>query len=149
MEALCIYNIICKMRPKGLIHAITSGHLLQHFTSRTIIVTLFVPAQTHETVHLLWCPVFVVTLPPVVSSFRCDTAGGGISVEWLIFYEDDPLWDGAGCGKYSTCCDFNSPPWFRKEISSPISDDIEMRLCADEDRADEDINFETLDIYVQ
>ena len=92
--------------------------------------------------------------PPVVPSFVgkdyfCDTAARGNSVEWLMFYEDDPLWDGAGCGQYSTCCDFNSPPWFRKEISPPISDDIELRLCTATDRADVDINFETLDIYVQ
>ena len=51
--------------------------------------------------------------------------------------------------EYNTCCDWNSPPWFRKEISPPTSDDIEMRLCASEDRGNEDINFETLEIYVQ
>ena len=92
--------------------------------------------------------------PPAVPSFVgndyfCDTASDGILFQWLIFYEDDPLWDGAGCGQYSTCCDFNSPPWFRKEISPPISDDIELRLCTSWDRAHADINFETLEIYVQ
>ena len=36
-----------------------------------------------------------------------------------------------------------------KNLSSPTSDDIEVRLCADEPRDNEDINFETLELYVQ
>ena len=41
----------------------------------------------------------------------------------------------------STCCFLNSPPWFLKELT-PTSDDIEMRLCADQPRYDEDSTFE-------
>ena len=90
--------------------------------------------------------------PPLVPDFVgndyfCDT--GSENYFQFIFYGDNPLWDGAGCGQYSTCCDWNSPPWFRKEISPPLSDDIEVRLCADEGRVSEGINFETLEIYVQ
>ena len=29
------------------------------------------------------------------------------------------------------------------------SDDIEMRLCSDQDRNDEDITFEIIELYVQ
>ena len=79
--------------------------------------------------------------------YFCDTASKGF--HQYIFYEDDPLWDGAGCGKVNTCCSWNSPPWFRKQLPTPTSDDIEMRLCANEFRNNEDITFETLDIYVQ
>ena len=89
--------------------------------------------------------------PPVPSlvgnDYFCDT--GSANRYQYIFYGDDPLWDGAGCGQYSTCCSFNSPPWFRKQLTATTSDDIEMRLCADEDRVNEDINFETLELYVQ
>ena len=92
------------------------------------------------------------TPPPPVPSFVgddyfCDS-GSGNSYE-NIFYGDDPLWDGAGCGPYSTCCDWNSPPWFKKEISPPTSDDIEIRLCTNQNSIDEDINFEVLELYVQ
>ena len=83
----------------------------------------------------------------VGDDYFCDT-GSENSYEY-IFYGDDPLWDGAGCGEHNTCCDFNSPPWFKKEISSPTSDDIEIRLCADGSFDDEDINFEILELYVQ
>ena len=90
--------------------------------------------------------------PPAVPSFVgqdyfCDT-GSENSFQY-IFYGDDPLWEGAGCGQFNTCCSFNSPPWFLKEISPPKNDDIEMRLCADQTRNDEDITFETLELYVQ
>ena len=90
--------------------------------------------------------------PPEVPDFVghdyfCDTGNEGT---WqFTFYGDDPLWDGAGCGPYNTCCSWNSPPWFLKNISPPTSDDIEMRLCTNQLRSNEDINFESLEIYVQ
>ena len=90
--------------------------------------------------------------PPAVPDFVghdyfCDT--GSENHYQFIFYGDDPLWDGAGCGQFNTCCSWNSPPWFLKNISPPTSDDIEMRLCADTPGSDEDINFESLEIHVQ
>ena len=45
------------------------------------------------------------------------------------FYPDDPLWDGMGCSSSSTCCSFNNPPHFTKQLSSPTTDDIEARIC--------------------
>ena len=36
-----------------------------------------------------------------------------------------------------------------KELSSPISDDIEMRVCCDEIRANEDIAMSSVEIYVE
>ena len=88
------------------------------------------------------------SVPPFVANdYFCDT--GNPNRFEFTFFRDDPLWDGAGCGEYNTCCDWNSPPWFRKEISPPTRDDIEIRLCADQARNDEDINFEILELYVQ
>ena len=86
-------------------------------------------------------------VPPFVGhDYFCDT--GSENHFQHIFYGDDPLWDGEGCGPYNTCCSWNNPPWFMKEIS-PTTDDIEMRLCADSPRSDEDVTFESLEIYVQ
>ena len=48
---------------------------------------------------------------------------------WNEVYTEDPLWDGSGCGPTSSCCTFNSPPWFCKELPQPTTDDIELRLC--------------------
>ena len=65
------------------------------------------------------------------------------------FYPEDPLWDGQGCGANNTCCTFNRPPWFMKQLSSATTDDIEMRVCADEYRSNEDIAIESVELYVQ
>ena len=65
------------------------------------------------------------------------------------FHPNNPLWDGQGCGRLNTCCSFNNPPWFMKELSSSTSDDIEMSLCADEARSNEDVPVEVIELYVQ
>ena len=42
------------------------------------------------------------------------------------FYAADPLWDGQGCGPTSTCCTFNNPPWFCKQLPQSTNADLEM-----------------------
>ena len=89
------------------------------------------------------------TLPPsfVGNDYFCDT--GSSSRYARIFYSDDPLWDGAGCGPQSTCCSFNNPPWFYKQLPQPTTDDIEMRVCRSTNSSNEDISIEMFDIYIQ
>ena len=67
----------------------------------------------------------------------------------LIFYPDDPLWDGQGCGGTSTCCSFNNPPWFCKQLPQSSTDDIELRLCSDSDIVDEDTPIEMVEIFIK
>ena len=64
------------------------------------------------------------------------------------FYYEDPLWDGKGCGNVSTCCDFNSPPWFCKQLPQPTTDDIELRLCGDGRSSNEDTPLELVELFV-
>ena len=114
-------------------------------------------AALHEvTTVYLWnlCPctnihnTVTISIPPYVGNdYFCDTASEGYFQ--FRFYPNDPLWDGQGCGRLNTCCSFSNPPWFMKELPSSTSEDIEMRLCADQSRTDEDINFETVELYVQ
>ena len=61
------------------------------------------------------------TPPPefVGNDYFCDTGSSDFSSS--IFYSDDPLWDGAGCGPQSTCCSFNNPPWFYKQLPQPTT----------------------------
>ena len=89
-----------------------------------------------------------IPIPSFVGSdYFCDTASSQ-NFEFR-FYPDNPLWDGQGCGPLNTCCSFNHPPWFMKQLPASTQDDIEIRLCADEVRSNEDIVFETLNLYVQ
>ena len=88
------------------------------------------------------------TPPPafVGEDFFCDT-GSERRVMDHYFYGDDTLWDGAGCGPLNSCCSFNDPPWFYKQLPQLTTDDIEMRACRSE--AGEDIAIETVEIYIQ
>ena len=90
---------------------------------------------------------FDADIPPFVGQdYFCDTANRN-SIRFT-FFPDDPLWDGEGCGPISTCCEFNNPPWFCKQLSQPTTDDIELRLCDDQGISDEDTPIEMVEIYV-
>ena len=65
-----------------------------------------------------------------------------------LLYDQDPLWDGQGCGVgYSACCSFNSPPWFCKELPHATTDDIELRMCGDHLVEDEATLLELIKLY--
>jgi len=84
----------------------------------------------------------------VGNNYFCDT--GNITYNGQnIFYPDDPLWDGQGCGPSSTCCSFNSPPWFNVQLPNATTDGIEVRIGASDARRHEDILLEFLVIYVR
>ena len=95
-------------------------------------------AAAHDEVGAIprtYCPCINTNLsaqatpPPafVGNDYFCDT--GSKEHAQKIFYADDPLWDGAGCGPLNTCCSFNTPPWFYKQLPQSTTDDIEMRVC--------------------
>ena len=89
-----------------------------------------------------------IPIPPWVGNdYFCDS--GAKEQYQFIFYPDDPLWDGESCGPTSTCCSFNNPPWFSKQLPSPTTDNIEMRLCADQPTTNEDTPVEKIELYVQ
>ena len=92
-------------------------------------------------------PVTIPIPPYVGSDYFCDTASE-TAVQYK-FYPNDPLWDGQGCGRLNTCCSFNNPPWFMKELPSSTSDDIEMRLCTNGGRTEEDVPVQVIELYVQ
>ena len=113
------------------------GISLTHGSPRKHIWTFAAAVHEHNSLWSNVCPCTNtrntqhVTIPPFVGNdYFCDTASENHYQS--IFYGDDPLWDGEGCGQFNTCCSKNSPPWFMKQLSSPTSDDIEMRLCADQ-----------------
>ena len=101
--------------------------------------------------HQSRCPCIIgqsIPIPPWVGNdYFCDT--GAKERYQYIFYPDDPLWDGEGCGPTSTCCSFNNPPWFSKQLPSPTTDDIEMRLCVDQHSNNEDVTVEKVELFVQ
>ncbi len=87
-------------------------------------------------------------VPPFIGQdYFCET--GSRQAYSYIFYPDDPLWDGQGCGSISTCCEFNNPPWFCQQLPQPTTDDIELRICSDQPYPNEDTPIEIAEIYVR
>ena len=84
----------------------------------------------------------------VGTDYFCDTALSAIYTSYpLVLHPDDPLWDGKGCGSSNSCCSFNTPPWFVKDLPSPTTDNIEMRVCRPWAKGSTPI--ELVELYVQ
>ena len=86
-------------------------------------------------------------VPFIENNFFCDS--GIETFNGHRLYHEDPLWDGQGCGSNSECCTFNNPPWFCTELDQSKSDEIELRLCADQNTDDEDVPIEHIELYIQ
>ncbi len=84
-------------------------------------------------------------VPPFVDHYSCET--GNHNIIDLILFGDDPLWDGRGCGKNNSCCS-TQPMWFHRDLPLPLTEDIEMRVCLDEDTEVEDIALLEVTMYV-
>lgn len=67
------------------------------------------------------------------------------------FYGDDVLWDGNQCnGREGPCCTSSNFPYFYKHLGSATTDDIELRVCVNQDtETDENILLESYEIYVK
>ena len=87
-----------------------------------------------------------IRIPPFVGGdYFCES--GVNSGSYSGYHPDDPLWDGSGCTTNSTCCSFNNPPYFTKQLPNPTSDDIEARLCRLDTGEDSPIEF--IELYVK
>ena len=97
------------------------------------------------------CPcdtTYNITIPPFVGGdYFCESGVNSGSTSG--FHPDDPLWDERNCTATSTCCSFNSPPYFTKQLPSPTTDDIEARICNLDSGSSEDVPIEFIELYVQ
>ena len=64
--------------------------------------------------------------PPFVGNdYFCESIQTQFS--WAsVFYPNAQLWDGQVCEGGGTCCQFNNPPWFTKNIADSTTEDIEL-----------------------
>ena len=125
--------------------AYVDGVSLTHGQSPRQHIWTLVAASDEEYGSTRSCPctppdrTYIGVVPPFIDQdYFCETGG-----------TDDPLWDGQGCGGTSTCCSFNNPPWFCKQLPQPTTDDIELRLCADQATYDEDAPLEIVEMYIK
>ena len=94
-------------------------------------------------------PTSGVVPPFVENEYFCES---GTQNDWAqpnVLYLDDPLWDGEGCPDNSACCQINNPPWFCRDLGQQFRNDLEVRLCGDENRHNEDVALDVIELYVQ
>jgi len=66
-----------------------------------------------------------------------------------VYYTHNPLWDGKGCGTFPSGCEGTRDSWFMKSFPYQINSNVEMRVCFDEPRSNEDVLIESIQMYVQ
>ena len=132
------------------------GVSLTHGSPKHHIWTFVAGLQEYSGIHhpsVCPCTDTRAPSPPafVGNDYFCDSRNPRFmdSDSKTTVYSDDPLWDGRGCVSRSTCCIFNNPPWFHKQLSNLTTDDIEMRVCTDEGTDNENVYIEMVEIYVQ
>ena len=129
--------------------AYVTGVSLTHGSSRQHIWTFAAGSSEVQPTAVDACPCDAsrnISIPPFVGGdYFCES--GANSGSYSVFNPDDPLWDGSGCTNSSSCCSFNNPPYFTKQLPNPTSDDIEARLCRWQGGEDSPIEF--IELYVK
>ena len=126
------------------------GHLQVHGMKQldTLIITHYYLPTPVPNSALTW----PYKIPSYVGdSYFCDTGTQTFTNpddDNKVFMVD-PLWDGEGCGGSSTCCSFNSPPWFCQRLKYHTSDDLVLRLCTYYPSFYEDKLVSLFEIYVK
>ncbi len=123
----------------------------QHIWTFACAIDEFAPNINTQTSR---CPctrpneTFIGTVPPFIGQdYFCET--GDRAGARGRFFANDPLWDGQGCEGTSTCCEFNNPPWFCKQLPQPTTDNVELRTCFDQGLPDEDTPIEIMEMYIR
>ena len=139
------------MQTQSIDGVFVDGIVLTHGSPRTHIWT-FAAGNNQYLTDRYGCPCngdsYSGTVPPYIGNdYFCDSGRNNTRLPHT-YYTNDPLWDGAGCVSGS-CCTFNSPPWFCKNLSTPTTDDIELRLCVDSSLSNENVLFEKVELYIK
>ena len=91
---------------------------------------------------------FTGLIPEFIGNdYYCET--GSRTAHSNRYYLNDPLWDGKGCGRFSSCCEGEGKPWFHKTLPQPVSSDIEIRLCGEQYKDQGGVLLETFSLYIQ
>ena len=82
-----------------------------------------------------------------ITSYLCESGNYRYSIGSI--FHDDPLWDGDGCPEGNSCCTFNNPPHFTRQLPASTSDDIELRDCMYSPTSSSDTLIQFIELYVK
>ena len=136
IEVLCVDGI-----------TLTYGDLLSHLWTYVADFKEFGPYSCYNTTSQSCSNTNTPTKDLVRTNFYCEA---GTLVPSEMWYTDDPLWDGNGCGgDEGPCCNNTRQPWFQTQTRTPTMADIDAWVCLDEDTSDENVGIERLELYVK
>ena len=90
-------------------------------------------------------------VPPFVgSNYFCDCGAPPYKTDVPgTNYINHTLWSGTDCPPDSTCCTFNTPPWFWRVLNTSVADDIQVRQCSNTVVTDENVNAIIIEVYIK
>ena len=124
--------------------SITRGSPRQHVWTYAAGVTESSSAHAHVN-----CPCSSSSAraaPSFVGNNNYCESGNPSSTWSNRLYTGDKLWDGLQC-EGSCCAGTVTPLWFKVQLSTTTSDDIEIRICGSELTNNEDTPIELIEIY--
>ena len=127
-----------------------SGVSVTHGSPRHHIWTFAAGASEVNPTWESACPCdanITIRVPPFVGNDYFCESGRNTPTHYFLFGVHDGLWDGRNCGRRSTCCSFNTPPYFIRNLPTSTTDDIEVRLCRWDTEDDSPIVL--IELYVQ
>ena len=82
--------------------------------------------------------------------YYCES-GSNSTASHSTLYSSDPLWDGKNClALEAPCCKSPNLPWFHRDYDDATSTDyLELRVCRNARRKDEDIPLQLYEIYIK
>ena len=128
-----------------LAHVSTSGHLLMACMQAVVAIALIRICDVHVIMGTCTYP-----SPPFVD-YYCESVRthSNWHVNSLRLNPNATLWDGQVCEGGGSCCQLNNPPWFTKNLTTPTTDGIELRLCLTHTSTVSDVALELLELYIQ
>ena len=80
----------------------------------------------------------------VGNDYYCETSNNLFTIAI-----SDPLWDGQQCdGVEAPCCTHPNLPWFNKTLNGTTSEDIEVRVCANQPTSNEDTPLQVIELLI-
>ena len=106
----------------------------------------------YEMLHRCPCDDETASLTFVGEDYFCESSierPSSLAQFLTTFFFRECLWDGEGCADSSTCCSRIDHPYFIKDLDTPTSDDIDLRVCNGGPASQENFAIELIELYVQ
>ena len=92
------------------------------------------------------------SVPSVIGSdYYCSSGNSDNSGSASGVMHSSRLWrtSGPSCVSGSTCCDNRDQPWFKKKLTQPANEDVEMRWCAGDQPTSEATATTRVELYIR